>query len=484
MNERDLEKRLQDVVDGPQPPAPVSLHRFLRELPEAQSRRYRGPLGQLRRALERIAGLGAPSPYARRAQAAFAVAMAVVIGVAGAGLLLHLRQSPVPLTSNSASGPTPPASGTSLVTHQPPVQASIGIGSLICTGVPSISNESGALPTAAVVTGSGKYLGVTGGMFGATGLARSDDGLYWDWSAPAAISQDVAILTSIASNGTATVVTGGVKGAGGTTDGRIWTSRDDGKTWRETAAGADFQGVTVEQVVSGPNGEFIALGWNVAAADSAAQVGVWWSADGSTWTYVLAPIKGSAAFVFSTPGGFVLSGTPLTSSAAGEPPIWWSTDGKVWIKATADSTTKPLGAVTSATVTGDGTVYAVSGSSDGMSQQLMASSDGGHSWKLVKVSADSMPYAASIAYVASLSAQDGKHDFLFATTSSADGAHVWISQDGGVTWMKVNDPTVGGPTGTILLQLGNSYQAGQTRVLSMGEPGSGLGIWLIAISGY
>ncbi|MFI5258649.1 MAG: WD40/YVTN/BNR-like repeat-containing protein [Candidatus Limnocylindrales bacterium] len=203
---------------------------------------------------------------------------------------------------------------------------------------------------------------------------------------------------------------------------------------------------------------------------------------GHPWNYVLVPIKGSAAFVFSTPGGFVLSGTPLTASAADQPPIWWSTDGKTWTQATANNTTGPLGALVSATVTGTGTVYAISGSSDGMSQQLVASGDGGHTWKLVKPSADSMPYAATITYIASLT-QDGKDGYLFATTAPADGAYVWISQDGGVTWTKVIDHTVGGPTGTILLQLGSSYQAGPTDVLSMGERGSGLGIWLIAISG-
>lgn len=52
MNERDVERRLREVVDGPQPSAPKSLYRFLREMPEAQAER-RGWLHLLTEALPR-----------------------------------------------------------------------------------------------------------------------------------------------------------------------------------------------------------------------------------------------------------------------------------------------------------------------------------------------------------------------------------------------------------------------------------------------
>ncbi|MGD0247573.1 MAG: sialidase family protein [Candidatus Limnocylindrales bacterium] len=490
MTEQDIEKRLRDVVKEPQPSAPQSLHLFLRELPESEAARHRGPLGHLRSALEGIPRVVVLNPNARRVQVAFGMAMAIVIGIAGAGVLLSLRQSPAAPMHNTTPGNSAPwvTPRRSTGTHQPPVQASLGIKNVVCNGVPVVENENMALPTAAVVTRSGTYLGVTGGVYGTTGLVHSDDGIYWGWDPPSSTLPNASVVTSIATDEQGTiVVTGGVQGVDGTTDGRIWTSSDDGKTWKANSNEASFKGVTVQAVAYSP-GYWVALGWsNATAADAARQVAGWVSNDdGKTWNHIAPPIKGTSALLVSTAAGFVLSGTPLTTDAIDEPPIWYSTDGQSWTRAKAkDNTAQLMGPLTSATVTGMSNVYAVSTTTDGTAHQLVASKDGGMTWATVKPD-DTMAYPGSIAHVASLSANDtvdGYVELVFATTSMGEGSysHVMMSKDGGISWARLLDTNVGGPTGTMLLDLGHGWQAGTNRVLAFGDPGSGLGIWLIEL---
>lgn len=491
MNEQDLEKRLRDVVD-PQISAPASLHRFLRELPEAQTVRHRGPLTRMLEGLERIPGLIAPPPIAKRARLALGVAMAVVVGAAAGATMLSLRQG-VPPAPNGVSGSGAPWQTPlrSMATHQPPVHANLGekLTNVVCVGLPAVMIENMALPTAAIVTGAGKYVGVTSGSYGVTGLVHSDDGLYWDWSPPATLGQGVTSLTSIATDHLDTiVVAGGVQGVDGTADGRIWISADDGATWQETDNESVFKGVTVQRIVYG-SGHYIALGWNsTSAADAVRQVAEWRSDDGRTWTHVATPIKGTSALVAPTAAGFVMSGAALAAGAIDEPPMWWSADGQTWTRAKAtDNSAQLMGPLTSATVTGPSFVYAISALADGSSYQLVASYDGGMHWQTVKpdkaasqVFATYAPYASS---VGALSTGMGM-GYLFVTVKMGEGTHVWMSPDGGVSWAEANDSTVGGPTGNTLLVIGNGYQTGATKILSYGLPGSGLGIWLFSMAGY
>ena len=44
------------------------------------------------------------------------------------------------------------------------------------------------------------------------------------------------------------------------------------------------------------------------------------------------------------------------------------------------------------------------------------------------------------------------------------------------------DHKVGGPSGTALLEIGKGSQAGATKILAVGKPGSGLGVWLGSLS--
>lgn len=487
---RDVEERLRGVVDGPKPMAPDSLHRFLREMPQTQPGRRRRPIGRLFGLLPDVPLLSASSPYARRARLAFSVAAAIVVGVSGGALLLSLRQTSVSVPgveTTASTGPwvTPRAS---LSSHQPPVQASFipKFSDLICKGLPEVGNEDMALPISAVVV-QGGYLGITGGDYGTTGLVRSEDGLYWDWAPPETVSRDASIVTSITSNLVDTIVlAGAVQGLDGTTDGRIWTSDDQGATWTEIPDESPFKGVTV-RLVAYSSGQYVALGWNdVSAADTIRQVAEWRSGDGVTWTHVTTPIKGTATLLIATAAGFVLSGAPLSTGAIDEPPIWFSADGAIWTRSTAsDNTAQLMNPLTSATITGTSGVYAVSSApNDTMGHRLVYSPDGGQTWSSIKAD-DSMPYPTSITSVASLNTGSsilGYVGVLFATTDSTEGARVWGSENGGVTWMKIQDTTIGGPSGTTLLQLGNGDQAGNVSVLSYGASSNGLGIWLMSLA--
>lgn len=486
MNDRDVERRLREVVDGPQPPAPKSLYRFLREMPEGQAARRRSWLDVASDTLSRIPGLAPPKPFADGLRMAFGVTMAVLIGLAGGVMLVSFRQGPsVPLASVAPETVAPAVTPLrSMNTGPAPIAASPGIMSLTCDGVP-VGNERMALPTEAVVARDGTYLGVTGGSFGMNGVVRSSDGLHWDWSPPSEIDSKAAVLTAIATDNLDTIVVGGgAAGVDGAMDGRIWISADNGATWRTVGDESVFDGILVREVVYG-SGQFVALGWNEASsADSLREVAEWRSVDGWTWTHVTTPIKGTEAVIVATAAGFTLSGTALTSGAIDEPPIWHSPDGVTWTRSKAsDGTAGSMGPLLSATVTRQSHVYAVSSSSDGTSRRLLASPDGGVTWSSVKPDA-TLPNASSILYVASLNSHDAQYgdvEYVLAMTGGGAGAHVYVSTNGGVTWRVAYDSTVGGPTGAKLLEVGNGYLVGYSRVLMFGAPGSGLGIWRIGV---
>ena len=158
-------------------------------------------------------------------------------------------------------------------------------------------------------------------------------------------------------------------------------------------------------------------------------------------------------------------------------------DGQTWTRSTADDNTALLmGPLTSATVTGLSHIYAVSTAPDGATRALVASYDGGLTWRMAKPD-DSLPDASMISHVASLIYGDpgvGGVELLIATigTGRDSSAHIMVSKDGGVSWIRLIDTKTGGPAGTNLLDLGHGWQAGGNKVLSFGDPGSGVGIWL------
>jgi hypothetical protein len=499
MNENDIEERLRSVTEGQQPSAPASLHRFLQHLPEAQAAHERGPLGRARHFLDRLSGLGMPRPYARRVQMAFGAMAAVVIGIAGTGLLLSLRQGPVsPAASSSNGTPAPWVTPRRSIDVKPsPVQARPTfqaeastpldmLDQFVWTGTTVIDNENMALPLQVVSLSSVDidYLGVADSM---DGLVRSNDGLYWDWIPASSVDPKAAILASIAyDQGDTIVAAGAVQGVAGVMDGRVWYSKDGGRTWKRAIDEETFNGVTVRKVVYG-SGKFVALGWNdLTPADARRQVGAWSSADGINWSHIAVPIQGTSALLVPTAGGFLLSGTPLAAGEAiDEVPIWTSADLRTWTRATSkDNTAQMIGPLFSASVDSLSYIAALSTSTDGLSSKMVYSKDSGLTWSTVKPNPDlaNGMYVSMATGVATFSVSKGGvyyQAFLIATAKNY--GHLYVSIDYGATWLRIYDPAVGGPNGAYLLEIGNGYLAGERKVLAIGEKGSGMGIWLATL---
>jgi hypothetical protein len=487
MNESNLEKRLRDVAAGTQPSAPLSLHRFLRELPEVQTARRRGPLGRLRAAYDRVRWQIELPQVPRRVQVGFGIAMALVIAFACAGALLTAR-----LSQGIPGGPPSPSHYASptpiriLGSAQPAATASINLAMIASKGVARVDQDE-ALPMAAVMTRASKFLGISGGAYGANGLVRSDDGLNWTWSPPADVNPQAGLLTSIAADSVGTIViSGGVTRPDGTIDGRVWVTADSGATWREATDESVFQGMPVQIVVHGTY-QFLAFGWNdTTLADAYRPVSEWRSIDGMNWTALQTPIKGTDVLAVSTASGFVLSGVPVDTSASDEPPIWHSTDGVAWTRAKASDNSAPsMGPLVSATVTLQSHVYAVSASTDGASHHLVSSFDGGTTWQSVTPNL-TMADPGTITHIASLSTNDvryGQIEYLFATTHGGGAPQLMVSANAGLSWQSATDPSVGGPAGTDLVELGGSYRTGATEFISFGAPGSTLGIWTVYLTG-
>jgi photosystem II stability/assembly factor-like uncharacterized protein len=166
-------------------------------------------------------------------------------------------------------------------------------------------------------------------------------------------------------------------------------------------------------------------------------------------------------------------------------PIWVSTDLNGWTRATsADHSAQLVNPLSSASVNGLGYIAAVSPSADGRDNKLVYSMDGGLTWKIVKPTADTSPYLATASSVATFSTYDGNHvayDMVFVSTSMADGGHIYMSVDHGLTWSRVIDQGVGGPNGYYLLEISDGYTVGSKKILAYSDPGSGLGVWLASL---
>ena len=141
-----------------------------------------------------------------------------------------------------------------------------------------------------------------------------------------------------------------------------------------------------------------------------------------------------------------------------------------------------MGPLVSATVTILSHVYAVSASPDGTSTQLVASWDGGMNWESLK--SDDSTYIQSFSHVASLSVHDvalGNIEVIFATVmgmGNEASAHVKFSKDYGKTWTRLIDNATGGPAGNVVMDIGQGWETGGNVVLSYGDPGSGIGVWI------
>jgi hypothetical protein len=477
MNEQDLEKRLRSVTSGQQPAAPQSLRTFLRGLPETEARRRRGPLGALRSVLSAVSSLAPGLPAARRLQVAAAVSFAIVLSLIGAGLLVSLRQAQNQPLASLPSQTTRPTQVVTprRTTPQVNVLPLVVDDSLYWYGVVQIDNDNAALPIETVARPGSAYLGISAPPYGMNGIVRSELGLLWEWSPISEVDASLAGLTSISADTTGrTVVVGWATTADGIRDGRAYYS-DNGYTWSPAADQSIFAGTVVRKVVYGPSG-WVALGWSDGSqADAVRPVVEWVSGDGTNWTRVSGvPIRGTSAMLIATAGGYVMSGSAIKTGDVDQPPIWYSTDGLAWNRATTtDNTAQKLGALSSLTLVGSGTLVGLSGLGDGTSTQLVESLDAGRTWHEIAASGFTAP--ALVTHVASLSTGMGSQWLL--ATCSAEKAQVYVSKDGGWTWKAVAGETFS-PLGTMLVEVGPGYGVDYKRVLVFGLPSERLGLWI------
>jgi len=478
MNEQDLEKRLRSVKDGPQPEAPQSLHTFLRQLPEAEARRRRGPLGALHSLLSAVPSLAPGVPAARNLQVAAAVALAILLSGVGAGLLISLREmqrqplSPPPLeTATPTQVVTPRRTTPNLSVLSLQID-----GNPYWYGLTQIGNDDAALPIETAALARGAYIGISEPPYGMNGIVRSDNGLTWDWSPLSEVDAGLGGLTSIASDTTGrTVVVGWTSSGDGIKDGRAYYSAD-GSAWSPAANQAVFNGTVMRKVIHGPSG-WVALGWSEGSeADAVRPVVEWVSSDGVTWTRVSGvPIRGTSAFLLSTAAGYVLSGSPIKTGDVDQPPFWHSIDGLTWERAAAtDNTAQKLGPLTSLTAVGGGTLVGLSGLGDGMSTQLVESTDGGRTWHEIQAQGFANPEL--VTQVASLSMEMDNKRWLIATYAG-EGARLYISADMGRTWEAIVGEAFS-PVGDVLVEVGPGYGVSYRRVLAFGEQAQRLGVWL------
>ena len=482
MNEKDLEKRLRSVRSGRQPAAPQSLRAFLRELPEAEARRRRGPLGVVRHVLGAVPSLAPGLSAPRKLQVAAAVSLALLISLAGAGLLLSLRQVPrQPLASRSPQTSVP----TEAVTPRR-TTPSLNIIALELPdnpywyGTTQLGNDDAAFPIETAARPDGSFIGVSAAPW-MNGIVRSKKGLLWDWSPISEIDSGLSGLASIAGDTTGrTVVVGWATGAEGVKDGRAYYS-DEAGTWSPAADQSVFAGTVVRKVVHGPNG-FLALGWNEGSqADAIRPITEWVSGDGVTWTRVSSvPIRGTSAFLLANAAGYVLSGTPIKTGNVDQPPFWYSTNGTNWQRATAtDNTAQKLGPLVSLTLVGGAELIGLSGLSDGMAKQLVESSDGGRTWHALDP--QGIPDPTMLTHVASLSGGSMAKDWLIATYTS-EYARLYLSGDGGRNWTAITgEASSPPPLGTMLVEVGSGYGVGSKRVLACSDPSLRSGPWIASV---
>ena len=476
MNEKDLEKRLHSVIDGPQPSTPPSLRNFLHELPETSARRS-GPLAWLRGVAGGFRGLVSPVPAVRRAELAFAVSAAVVVGLVGGGLLMSARQHPAPAATPSLASETATAKPTprrSVAAGLPQYKFMLkNITGFQWAGILSTEdgNDKQAMPVAAVSMKSGGYVGVSSDEFGMNGLVFSQDGIYWNWDPPTVVDPSGVTLTAIATDGKGQlVVVGAAEGSGGTKDGRIYTSAD-GQNWTAvTNATTLFGGTAIRTVVHGPTG-YVALGWN--DGDPASRtIREWLSTDGVSWYLASGvPIVGLGAYVLPIGSGYVLSGSAQTASLE-QPNIWYSSDGRNWLRAKwMNQDPVAMGLILSATVTSNG-IVAIVKTADGSGTKLFQGSPDGVYW--TEVTAPNEPSLGSVASI------EGPAGRLLVGTAKVEDGHVYVSTDDGSNWsIASNLSTFGGaPSGQTVLQLGVNSAGQSAKVLCYGHPGYMMGVWL------
>jgi hypothetical protein len=106
----------------------------------------------------------------------------------------------------------------------------------------------------------------------------------------------------------------------------LWWSAD-GTSWEEVALGPEFEAATVRDVISTPDGGYVAFGSRDAEDEFVSAV--WESPDGVTWTEVATDLDSNLLIgkVVAGAQGYLLLGEQSTFTDAS---LWLSSDGLAW----------------------------------------------------------------------------------------------------------------------------------------------------------
>jgi len=215
----------------------------------------------------------------------------------------------------------------------------------------------------------------------------------------------------------------------------LWASTD-GETWTEIPAGTfGADAYTVNDVSNGPGGLVVISERYPEGEDSA-----WRSTDGGqTWSEHRPRTEGAIFLnaVVGTASGYVAAGAeaPNWPSDPTSPRIWTSADGTNWQASTLEGS-GGSGAIGQITVDGSGRWLAVGLLND--DRVVWRSSDGGATWDVTaglgSVDPGSVDPRQGTSDVLLTAARDGFIGFI-----GSDPAVTWTSEDG-LTWEQASTP--------------------------------------------
>jgi hypothetical protein len=438
MIERDLRAWFEAHAE---PDVPVSLRRFLGELPRTQA----GIQRVERRSL-------IPSGRASRRDLAILLVAALVavtlgVGLIAGGLLKSIRPTPPPTSSGAPASPglTPSAAGP----YRWTLVSSTGEMSTYGVG-PVLRRSDGSLLAIGMAQEARVLTSADGGKWT---LQPADTGLLQ------ASANHLSLVTGVAESGGQLVAVGATALDDiSTGDARAWTS-SDGLHWQAVPTAAGMVDAEMESVTAGPNG-FVAVGSDGFPGGNTQLPGargaaVWVSSDGSTWTRApnQASFAGAVMFgVARTSSGYVAWGEihyPGVGSSAALPPIWTSSDGLHWDRASGIADAGgPGNPIASVVALGDRLVAVGSRQLPAAADSIVVpaawqSDDGGHSWTLAASpnTSGGAPAAGALRDVAA-SGSDLLAVGQVETPSSQSGLYaaiVWRSTDQGATWVALPD---------------------------------------------
>lgn len=217
----------------------------------------------------------------------------------------------------------------------------------------------------------------------------------------------------------------------------VWRSTDNGATWTQVTANAEWTGRVVHNTVALPDGSIVLIG---GADRNGVKNDVWRSTDnGATWAQVTANAgltpRESLSSVVMTDGSIIVSGGTLPGGYTQFNDVWRSTDkGDTWNQVTANAEWRDRTGHSSVALP-DGSIVVMGGHTfgPGDSNDVWRSTNNGVTWTQVNASAG---WRAREHHSTEMMA-DGSI-ILFGGNHNTDYLNdVWRSADNGATWTQV-----------------------------------------------